>query len=448
MSNQLFSNETTLFPLIDLVVEDSLTVNGSATFTGALSFVGDLDMNNNDINNINCAFVDVIEENSLGLSVQFPNDIKIDNILELTPANGILVDGVLCLDADVECDEVRTELILEKSLGLGVGVEEIKILDTQIQKDTNFIDMRNITDQLQICCATGDILIEAQGAGEVFIEAVLFDSTTIQVDEIKERTPASSVKFLDGLLTNNIDERTGNQGVKIDGVLIKDSGVDSELATILDIGIANATSISIHPATTMNLALDMNAQNIDNINVLDAQSVINSAGTLVLDDTVDIVGVLSVDQIDDSGAGFIILDSVKLPTVGGTASELDFYEEVDSNLSFPNTDFNIITSVPFTASRIGRMVTITIDSEVSLTAGAPGVTIRSTVFIPLQFRPQTGGVATLIGIHDNGADIIDPGLLQILDTGEVVLSKNLIGGAWTGGVQGGWSDRLVISYIV
>jgi hypothetical protein len=72
--------------------------------------------------------------------VTAPEGIKTDTITEETTDNGVIVDGVLLKDNDVEAEEVRTDSIIEKTADNGVTVEGVLIKDADVNADTMTTD--------------------------------------------------------------------------------------------------------------------------------------------------------------------------------------------------------------------------------------------------------------------------------------------------------------------
>ena len=103
----------------------------------------------------------------------------------------------------------------------------------------------------------------------------------------------------------------------------------------------------------------------------------------------------TVDQLDDNLVfdnltitGTLTANAVSLPTLTGTPTLINYYEEYNYSTTFSGPG---ITTTPINVSftRVGRAVTCSVDA-ISFTASSSSV-LTSTTIIPLRFRPSVGG---------------------------------------------------------
>jgi len=105
-----------------------------------------------------------------------------------------------------------------------------------------------------------------------------------------------------------------------------------------------------------------------------------------------------------------------LPTIGGTAATLNFYEEFVLTTILSSAVFT--GSINFLFIRIGKLVTMTFPYNLTFTTTSTG-TLSNSVLIPSRFRPSFDQYLHL-EIVDNGVKV--DGLIQMVNSGSMVLS--------------------------
>ena len=129
---------------------------------------------------------------------------------------------------------------------------------------------------------------------------------------------------------------------------------------------------------------------------------------------------LETNSIITSGAQFLTLPAIQLQTVGGTPSDLDYYE----NVSLPCT-----FSGPWATSqasflhfvRVGKNVTMTIESAKAVATTSSQ--INCSITVPARFFPKTSSVnfATNYVVSVVSGNIFDAGLLQVNSLGGLLV---------------------------
>jgi len=190
--------------------------------------------------------------------VGYNNSIELNNVsndIDFKTASTtrmFIGDNAVSIPAGiVECDNYNSYTAGTLSLAHTYGPVNISANTT--------MDITS-TGDMTITSTGGDIIIDAVGGGEIFIENAVFDSSNIRADEIRERTPAASVTFVNDIKTNVVQERTGNTGCTIDGVLCKDGYVGLD-----DSGSAFRTLLKSlsNPALTADRSLIIDLSNAD-----------------------------------------------------------------------------------------------------------------------------------------------------------------------------------------
>jgi len=172
------------------------------------------------------------------------------------------------------------------------------------------------------------------------------------------------------------------QTVTIFANLLSDN-LDTRTATNLDIGLNNATSITLHKQVNITAGNNINVDEVD----------------------VFTPGTLKIGGTDTTDVSFP--KPVSFATPGGTPALLNDYEEYDHVSTFSlNTETSGSTTFRFV--RVGDAVTVTNKTVVSVPGqGAPGPTFSTDTLLPARFRPtnDTSGfyIVTNNGISSGGA---------------------------------------------
>lgn len=158
----------------------------------------------------------------------FTDGIKTDTISEITPANGVDIDGVKLKDNKVYADYYE-----EKTSGAGIIFETSAGEAGAIKMKDNILYCDNFAEK-------------TASAGITFNHAATFDST-IGVTGI---LTASA-----GIKTDTIDEETADAGVTIEGVLIKDGVITSSNAIAQGSLKSTTGEVAVLGVATTNITL-------------------------------------------------------------------------------------------------------------------------------------------------------------------------------------------------
>jgi len=109
--------------------------------------------------------------------------------------------------------------------------------------------------------------------------------------------------------------------------------------------------------------------------------------------------------------------SILLPTTGGTASALNYYEEFSSTMDFMSNAFAGTRTSNYTITRTGNQVTVDMNVlALGAASGSAGVILSSTAF-PERFMFTSGSRYAYMNGFSNSAQIA--GLVKVLSTGTV-----------------------------
>jgi hypothetical protein len=144
-------------------------------------------------------------------------------------------------------------------------------------------------------------------------------------------------------------------------------------------------------------------------------------------------------------------DGIKLLTSGGTATNLNFFEEHSYTATWDLSAGALNPTTTITLQRIGSNVVFNPGAlNVSSGGGNWSFQLQAGSAIPSRFRPASD-IYTQVMVTDNGTAQNTPGLLVILTTGIVQLYKDVAGSLFTNGATGGLgstaSGRLISSIV-
>ena len=132
---------------------------------------------------------------------------------------------------------------------------------------------------------------------------------------------------------------------------------------------------------------------------------------------------------------------IQLPTTGGTAASLNYYESTTHKTTFT---CNGVTSgaLVIAVERIGNLVSLRIP-PLSMTFSAAG-SINANTILLARWRPATTTQTPAI-VQDNGLNIF--GRIQNGVGGSIVIGANAAGGNFSAGTIG-WQGAINISYLI
>ena len=182
------------------------------------------------------------------------DEVQTDIIVEKTADAGVTIDGVLLKDDDVCAAEVQTDSIVSKSEGspitfcsalaidqidektpdAGVTVEGVLLKDSDVCADevqTDSLIAKTESDSIAVCSPLAvDQINQKTEATGVTVEGVLLMENDVCADEVQTdsliaKTEAGAITVSSPLAVDQINENTLDAGVTIEGVLLKDSDV-------------------------------------------------------------------------------------------------------------------------------------------------------------------------------------------------------------------------------
>jgi len=144
-----------------------------------------------------------------------------------------------------------------------------------------------------------------------------------------------------------------------------------------------------------------------------------------------------------TGSGFFS-DGILLPTQGGIADALNYYEELTLTSRIYNSTKTYLPEYIYRVVRIGKQVTITLPKEViNLTIDNVNDLILDG--LPVRFRPGTDPIRQVIPVVVNGLPNL--GMAVVRNDGNIILSASITNPSqfWTSVVNGGFYP-FTISY--
>ncbi len=120
-----------------------------------------------------------------------------------------------------------------------------------------------------------------------------------------------------------------------------------------------------------------------------------------------------------------ILNTMILPTPGGTASSLNFYQEFSGTVDFTSTAFNGTQTVAVKLTRIGNKVTMLLSGFEAANNTLAGTIDAAAGSIPAQFRPSESITLPMMVIFNAGVGAsICAGLLGVGSDGSMTVTLN------------------------
>jgi hypothetical protein len=241
--------------------------------------------------------------------------------------------------------------------------------------------------------------------------SLLVDWTYVDIDFDKNNPPASTAT------PNTIVARDGLGGINTSGVIYTNSQVKNKVVLLFgDASNQDATDFygfGINSATLR-------------------YNVPSGATHRFYVNTTDVV------DINSSG--------LYLPTIGGTKSALNYYEEYTYTTSFigPTTYNNI----QFQIVRVGKLVTMTQRStfEPQNCTVPSNSSFNSSTYIPARFRPNSGQLDFAIKVR-NGSTLAEVGDLIINNDFTQLTISRAYPSSWANGVTSTWLP-FSVSWIV
>jgi hypothetical protein len=151
-----------------------------------------------------------------------------------------------------------------------------------------------------------------------------------------------------------------------------------------------------------------------------------------------------------SGTTITSTIGLKLPTSGGTATALNYYEEATTSIALaPSIGGAYVYNGNVYIIRIGKLVTIRIPFFTGNALGGYMIAAAASG-IPVRFRPSSNAVFAIPIMMSNGTSGINqnyPGQLVIASTGEIRIYSSCGGtGTFTSGAGSGLLGDLVVSW--
>lgn len=245
------------------------------------------------------------------------------------------------------------------------------------------------------------------------------------------------------IINNNIGGAVTNIFNNINVVTIDTKTVDAETVntTTANVGTLNATTINTTTENTTTL-------NATTTNTILANAVTNTTLDLVLGvgnvvhiTTPGLVASRNYSVVDvGANASFVMTEGVQtlngaktfgtsifLPTTGGTATALTYYEEFAGTLDFTSDLYAGARTVDVHFTRVGRAVTMVLKGfTTSVTIATPDRITTSS--FPARFRPNVNfpTINSIINIYDN--NVRATGVIEINASGEMIVSASTAGG--------------------
>lgn len=111
----------------------------------------------------------------------------------------------------------------------------------------------------------------------------------------------------------------------------------------------------------------------------------------------------------NSSTGLITTDAgISLPTSGGTADTLDYYEESTHAVDFESTLFSGVLTLDFRIIRVGKLVSLTwgtLFKSMSGGSGSDNITSAATFELPTRFRPLLHPAQAPCRAHSSGSNL-------------------------------------------
>jgi hypothetical protein len=330
------------------------------------------------------------------------SNIQIDNIVEKTPGTGVTIDGVLIKDSNVNADIITAMKFIGNLCGnvdaKQVLVDNLIITGTTINKGDVEIE-GNLC--LQGTLLTDKIIEKTNGSG-VLIEGVLHKNSTLTSNVIVTHKTVANVVCAENVestfvnvvhtittgnicVTNtiqadNIISKSGNVGVTVDGVVLNNSNVFTNIVTANKFIGNLCGNVDAKNITTMNLFVD----NID------------------VETTLCINGQLQVNTINEktNGSG-VTIDGVLIK------------------------DNNILANVVIANKYFGFFCGNIISSNiVASNISAVNMCVESKLQVNMISEKTPGSGVTIEEVLIHGNTLVS----------ETVISDNFIGGTFTGNV--------------
>jgi hypothetical protein len=153
-----------------------------------------------------------------------------------------------------------------------------------------------------------------------------------------------------------------------------------------------------------------------------------------------------------SGTTITSTIGLKLPTSGGTATALNYYEEATTSIALaPSIGGAYVYNGNVYIIRIGKLVTIRIPFFTGNALGGYMIAAAASG-IPVRFRPSSNAVFAIPIMMSNGTSGINqnyPGQLVIASSGEIRIYSSCGGsGIFTSGSGSGLLGDLLVSWIM
>jgi hypothetical protein len=334
--NNISSNTTRILNIPN--VNDTLvTLNANQTLTNkTITMGGNLNMNNQNIVNDDTGNVTVDD------NLQVTQTLTVDTINEYTLDSGVNIDGVLMKDNGVTIKDSTTFIqnAADNTKQLQFNLNNIS------EGETRTLTIPNVNDTIVTLDANQTLTNKTITMGG----NLNMNNQNIVNDDTGNVTVDDNLQVTQTVIVDTINENTLDNGVNIDGVLIKDDGVTIQDSTSYIQNVSDNTKQlqfnlnNISPSTTRTLTIpNVN----DTIVTLDANQTLTNK-TITMGGNLDING----NNIINSNGSVIINDSCVVTgnlTVNGTTIT------VNSSTTLINDNLIVVNSGP-DSSRDGGLL--------------------------------------------------------------------------------------------
>ena len=134
--------------------------------------------------------------------------------------------------------------------------------------------------------------------------------------------------------------------------------------------------------------------------------------------------------------GFV---GIKLPTSGGTAAAMDYFETGTRSMVFDGTGFNSAQSITVTYQRLGKWICMDFPTKSATSSASPTARISTTAALPANLQPAHGIDFDILNTINAGAND-GPGIFEMTPAGIVNMYRQPNGTtAYTASSTIGWA---------
>ena len=187
---------------------------------------------------------------------------------------------------------------------------------------------------------------------------------------------------------------------------------------------------------------------------LQVNTIKSKSGAIEFGDSIciDVSKTLLVETIKSKSGGMVTIDdsanitqSLFFATAGGTATGLNYYEEITHKIIWTDV-WATDQSVNIDIVRIGKIVSIHIPTFAATANASSSATLKSGSFIPLRFAPDDQAYF-VVAVTDSGVGV--RGTLFVKTSGDMELGLGQISpGPFASGGTAGLNKNIYITYVV